>query len=736
MSEKVLTLSELIEDTKAKFRKRYSTEPEWVAVAPGRVNVIGEHTDYNGGFVFPMAIERYTVLVAAPSDANNCWKVRCMRFGDDATINLNSLNKGNPSWSNYLRGVISGYQKRGIKVPSLNIAMNSTVPLGGGLSSSAALEIATGTLIEAATQTTGISKLEKALIGQYAEHEFAGVPCGIMDQFISSLAQKNHLMLLDCKTQEPTFAPMNDEGVSFLIINSNVKHQLSGGEYASRRAQCEAAAKILNVSLLRDANMAMLESVKDKLSDLEYRRAKHVITEDERTLAACKAFAESRWEDAGQLMYASHDSLRDDFEVSCKELDILVEICREIGLKGGIYGCRMTGGGFGGCTVALVRTSEVENISKWVTEEYRKRTKITCPIFSSHPADGAMIIRDDIPHRRYNLLTGEWVLVSPHRAKRPWQGQVEKLIEEKPAYDEKCYLCPGNKRVGGTITNPVYTDTFVFRNDFSALLPETEEKILRDEDPFFQEEQVHGECRVICFSPRHDLTLPELSPGSIEKVIDLWQSQSAELSKKYKWVQIFENKGSVMGCSNPHPHGQIWAGNFIPTLVQKEEITQKVYWEKNHSLLLLDYAKKEIEKKQRVVCANDDWAFVVPFWATWPYEYLLLPLFPIKTLIELTNEKKKSLAQILKEGLTRYDNLFQTSFPYSMGWHGAPYNGEDNSHWQLHAHYYPPLLRSATVKKFMVGYEMMAESQRDLTAEQAAQKLRNVPSVHYKQSAK
>ncbi|MBR5605184.1 MAG: UDP-glucose--hexose-1-phosphate uridylyltransferase [Verrucomicrobia bacterium] len=339
---------------------------------------------------------------------------------------------------------------------------------------------------------------------------------------------------------------------------------------------------------------------------------------------------------------------------------------------------------------------------------------------------------DQHPHRRFNPLTNEWILVSPHRTQRPWLGQQESAVASRPQYDPKCYLCPGNERAGG-IKNPTYQDTFVFKNDFAALLSEGADDISSiNNNSLFQVEPVHGECRVICFSPRHDLTLPELPLEDIIKVVNIWIDQTKELSKKYIWVQIFENKGAVMGCSNPHPHGQIWASSFLPVNIAKEDENQRNYFKKNGTSLLLDYANAELTDGKRIVCRNNDWLIVVPFWATWPYEYLLLPLFPAKRIIDLTEEQKASLTAIMKEGLTKYDNLFETSFPYSMGWHGAPFNEQNNEHWQLHAHYYPPLLRSATIKKFMVGYEMMAEPQRDLTAEQAAKRLRELPSVHYK----
>ncbi len=335
------------------------------------------------------------------------------------------------------------------------------------------------------------------------------------------------------------------------------------------------------------------------------------------------------------------------------------------------------------------------------------------------------------PHRRFNPLTGEWILVSPHRTQRPWQGQKESTGgEARPPHDPKCYLCPRNERAGGA-RNPDYADTFVFRNDYSAVLPDTP---LMDQAPrgLLRCEPVQGECRVICFSPRHDLTLPEMESSQILKVVNLWAEQVSELGARYRWVQVFENKGAVMGCSNPHPHGQIWASNFIPRFPAQEEDAQLDYLRTHSVPLLLDYLKAEEDAHIRIVDANAHWVMLVPYWAVWPFELLLVPRRHVLRLPDLTPDERAALADILKLSLTRYDNLFETSFPYSMGWHGAPTTDGDFSHWQLHAHFYPPLLRSATVKKFMVGYEMLAEPQRDITAEQAAQRLREVPARHYR----
>lgn len=327
------------------------------------------------------------------------------------------------------------------------------------------------------------------------------------------------------------------------------------------------------------------------------------------------------------------------------------------------------------------------------------------------------------PHRRFNPLTNEWVLVSPQRTARPWQGQEEKAaVTELPQYDKKCYLCPGNKRADGK-TNPDYKDTFVFTNDFPALIPQVEETYEKLHH-LLHTQHVSGTCRVICFSPRHDLTLASMELEDIAKVIELWIAQVGELGINYDWVQVFENRGEIMGCSNPHPHCQIWATNTLPNEAVKEDQAQKEYFAKYGVVMLQEYAELEMQQRERVVLHNDNWVAVVPFWAIWPFETLLIPRRHVRNFPELTDIERENLASIMKRLLNKYNKLFNTSFPYSMGWHGCPYNRAHVDHWQLHAHYYPPLLRSATIKKFMVGYEMLAEPQRDLTPEVAAQRLR------------
>lgn len=326
------------------------------------------------------------------------------------------------------------------------------------------------------------------------------------------------------------------------------------------------------------------------------------------------------------------------------------------------------------------------------------------------------------PHRRYNALIDEWVLVSAGRARRPWLGAEEPAPEvEGLAFDPGCYLCPGNRRANGDV-NPAYPETFVFTNDFSALRPDT--SIASLDDGLLRAEGERGLCRVVCFSPRHDLTLGRMSAAAVRGVIDLWAQQTDELGGIHRWVQVFENRGEAMGASNPHPHGQIWAGTALPNEGARELAAQSAYQEHTGRRLLLDYVAREA-RGERVVTETDDWLVVVPFWAAWPFETLVVPRGPASRLSALDDAARDSLAGVLRDLLGRYDGLFGRPFPYSMGWHQAPFGGgpAETEAWQLHAHFYPPLLRE-NVRKFMVGYELLAETQRDLTAEEAAQRLR------------
>ena len=337
------------------------------------------------------------------------------------------------------------------------------------------------------------------------------------------------------------------------------------------------------------------------------------------------------------------------------------------------------------------------------------------------------------PHRRYNPLTDEWILVSPHRALRPWKGKVESLPSvERPQHDPGCYLCPGNGRAGG-VRNPVYAETFVFDNDFSALLPGTPSAQIADGGLLVARGE-EGVCRVVCFSPRHDLALAEMRHEQILNVVNVWADEYDALGRQpqIRYVQIFENKGELMGCSNPHPHGQIWAGDSLPVEPAKETRQQEAYLAGKRRCLLCDYRALEEERGERIVCANEAFVALVPFWAVWPFETMVLPRRHLQDLNAMNADERTLFADILRRVTVRYDNVFEVSFPYSSGIHQAPTDGRPHPEWHLHMHFYPPLLRSATVKKFMVGYEMLANPQRDVTAEVSAARLREQSEVHYK----
>ena len=390
-----MILKDLADQTARQFVNVYGRQPCWIAAAPGRVNLIGEHTDYNDGFVFPMAIERYTIIAAdRPNPDTKLIRLYSTHSDKPAIIDLAQPLKPylRGHWANYPLGVIAGFLAHGLNPGGFDALIYSTVPLGGGLSSSAALEVSMATLLEIITGRK-LDPVEKALLCQKAEHEYAGMPCGIMDQYISVLGQENRILLLDCRSRKPELVPMADSAVTVLIINTNVKHELTGSEYPARRKQCEMAAKNLGVASLRDANSGLLEQARGRMDKDVFHRARYVVGEIERTVHAAQGVRAADWTTVGQLMYASHASLRDDYEVSCRELDAVVGIARGIGIKGGIYGCRMTGGGFGGCAVALVKSDAVKAITQKITADYKKKTGIEPTIFVTRPAAGASVLK-------------------------------------------------------------------------------------------------------------------------------------------------------------------------------------------------------------------------------------------------------------------------------------------------------------------------------------------------------
>jgi galactokinase len=387
------SLNEQVTKVRRDFEQVFGKPPLWLAAAPGRVNLIGEHTDYNAGFVFPLAIERYVVVAGGVSVMRSKEaRVHSTLLGQTAVFPITNLEPERRDWTSYIRGVFAGCAERGLKPGGIDLLVDSNVPLGGGLSSSAALEVATATLLEAA-EGKRLDPVDKARLCQQAEHVYAGMPCGIMDQFSSALGAEGKLLLIDCRSETAELVPMDDPSVAVLVVNSNVKHELTGSEYPQRRAQCEQAAKLLDVPALRDISLARLEAEQGKLNLLLYRRARHVVAEIERTLEAAQALQDRDWPHVGELMYASHASLRDDYEVSCEELDILVEMAQSIGQSGGVIGARMTGGGFGGCIVALVRNGREREIADKIGAAYRERTGIDATAFVTRPARGAHIIQ-------------------------------------------------------------------------------------------------------------------------------------------------------------------------------------------------------------------------------------------------------------------------------------------------------------------------------------------------------
>lgn len=756
------------------FFEEFGTKPI-IVHSPGRVNLIGEHTDYNNGFVLPAAIDKKIVLAMAANSKN---QIRLVAADMDQEVFETAISltykSSDLGWPNYILGVVDQLQKSGFTVGGFDCIFGGDIPIGAGLSSSAALE---GGMVSGLAELFDLklSRLEMAKLGQRTENQFVGVQCGIMDQFANLHGKAGSVIRLDCRSMEHTYYPFERDDIAILLCDTNVRRELATSEYNVRRQQCEQGVQVLqkfepSVKSLRDVTEELLNKHKDELDPVVYNRCRYIVEENQRVLDACDYLLDGDVQSFGKKMAESHAGLRDLYEVSCRELDVLVEATKEMDA---VLGSRMMGGGFGGCTINLVLEKEVGRVIQLIKNHYEKEvggsldfyiaqisegvfvekteekttTRID-PLFNDKPSindkshlDSEPHINDrpqlnekltfyDKPHRRLNILTGEWVQISPNRTQRPWQGKEEKQGKlQKPEHDQNCYLCPGNERAGG-VKNPKYSSTFAFDNDFSALLSDTDSAGLNHKNLFVANTE-RGICRVICFSPCHDLTLPEMDIGQIRNVVDVWVDEYRELGSKpfINYVQIFENKGEMMGCSNPHPHGQIWAQETIPEEPAKELIQQKNYFEKNGRTLLGDYLEEELKEQTRVVAENDDFVVLVPFWAFWPFETLVVSRRVFGRFTDMTDQEKTSLAAILKTITVKYDQLFNISFPYSAGFHPAPTDGKEHPEWHFHMHFYPPLLRSATIKKFRVGYEMLANPQRDITAESAAELLREQPEI-------
>ena len=729
------------------FSRRFGAGPTLVARAPGRVNLLGEHTDYNDGFVLPASIDRDAMCALRQNDLGR-YRIVAADLGEEVDLLAADLAPDQRQWPNYALGVVAALRERGHAVPGFDCVVTSAVPRGVGLSSSAAITCALALGLDSLFGY-GLDRWALAEVGQAAENGFVGASTGILDQFASLFGEVGTALLLDCRHRTFQRHAIRLPGHELLLLDTGVRHNHLTGGYGSRRADCERAVAQLQAAgwsgqNLRDLDPAALTRFGESLDRKARWRAGYVVGENARTLRAAEQLSAGDVAGFGESLLAGHWGLSERFEASCPESDAVVRFAEEFA---GAKGARQMGGGFGGCVLAVVESGQVDDFVDELQQAYFESFGIGLEALDVQIGPGAAVafavdaaglrqrtaeaeaaapdLLSTAPHRRLNVLTGEWVLVSPHRAQRPWQGQVEDSpAEDLPGYVPECYLCPGNERAGGE-RNPTYESTYAFTNDFAALRPGHGGRT-STEGLLVAESEV-GICRVLCFSPDHAKTLARMSVAEIEPVVELWREEYAALGALdfVNHVQIFENKGAMMGCSNPHPHGQIWAQQTIPDLVLRKGLSQRAYADGHGGESLLSaYLEQEVAADVRTVYVDERFVALVPWWAEWPFEVLLAPRRPMPHVGELDAAEVTAFAKTLHEVTRRYDLLFGVSFPYSAGIHQAPTDGDNHDHWHWHMGFKPPLLRSATVRKHVVGYELFGMPQRDITPEVAAERLR------------
>ena len=726
------------------FEDRFGRLPAATRFVPGRVNLIGEHTDYNEGFVLPASIDRVATC-AFRQNGMHVHRLAALDRNEQIEVaSTQALQAHEQQWANYLLGVLAELTSRGHTLPGIDCAMTCNVPQGAGLSSSAAIAIAfvsgLNTLFD-----LGLSRWERVLVGQAAENKFVGAQTGFLDQFASVFGERGKALLLDCRHRTHQAYPIHLPDHELVVLDTGVQHNHATSGYARRRATCESAVVKLQQAgwpgeSLRDASLDDLRQHPGLLTDRELQRARFIIEENARVLRSAAQLAEGDVTGFGESLLAGHWGLSELYEVSCPESDAVVRFGEE---HAACKGARQMGGGFGGCVLCVVEQEAVTDFVDEAQQFYFDRYAIALERLDLQLGRGAWVEGVAEPlaeegeqdrtvdldlaqraHRRLNILTGSWVLVSPHRAQRPWQGKLENPSKaDQSSYEEDCYLCPGNVRASGQ-RNPNYQGVYAFDNDFAALTAAAGETSVQD--GLLVAEAERGVCRVLCYAPDHSKTLATLSDAQRVAVVQLWQQQYAELGALdyVNHVQVFENKGELMGCSNPHPHGQVWAQATVPEVAVRKGQHQLDYFEATEGQHLLSaYLEQEVAANERVLYADAHVLAVVPWWAVWPFEVLVAPRRPQAHIALLDEEELVAFAHALGVVTQRYDALFGVSFPYSMGIHQAPTDGADHQHWHWHLEFKPPLLRSASVKKHMVGYEMFAEPQRDMTPEVAIGKL-------------